>query len=96
MEPGDAAVRGEHRVFGEAIVPAASYVQLLISAAEEASGSSGRLATVEGLHFEEALALDVSRPLPVQVVVAAAADGARDVEVLSLGEDQTWRRHARG
>jgi thioester reductase-like protein len=84
-----AAVLGEHRVHGHAVVPGVAYLELLLAAAE-ASGLERPV--VSSLTLSAPLVLGDDDRREVQVVLDPPGDGARAAHVHSRG-GAGWRRH---
>lgn len=80
----------DHQVHGVAVVPAAAFLEMMLSAA---SRSVGRPVVLGNVAIEAPLLLDTSS-VTVQTVVRPAPDGAVSVKVCSLGSDETWTTHA--
>ncbi|WP_158854678.1 type I polyketide synthase, partial [Saccharothrix deserti] len=83
---------GDHRVHGVPLLPGAGVVELVLRAGEQVG--CGHVAELTHL---APLVLPEREPVVVQVVVGAARDGRRDVELFSRrDEDEPWTRHATG
>jgi acyl transferase domain-containing protein/acyl carrier protein len=82
---------GEHRIFGEVVVPAAFYVSAFLAAAEQAAGARG----LEDVLFARALTVNTEQR--VDIVVAPREGGGARIEMASAGGDETsprWTAHA--
>lgn len=83
----------DHRVAGSVVVPAAAWLELLLAAAREATGSA--TTSIAGVEIQRALLVGDAAPR-IQLVVRGAAD-ALEVEAFSRGAggDARWISHAR-
>jgi acyl transferase domain-containing protein len=89
----------EHRIHGAVVIPAATYVEMALAAAQEAWG--GDAWSLEDLGIEEALALPEEGTRAVQVILTTPDGGAPTFEIASASEgvdggEPTWTRHATG
>jgi acyl transferase domain-containing protein/acyl carrier protein len=90
---------GDHRVQGLAVLPAAAFAGMVLSAAEEALGSGDH--TLEDMSFEKALFLPEEGIRAVQLVLSARNVGETSFRFFSLEESATqedalWTPHAAG
>jgi len=90
---------GDHRVQGLAVLPAAAYAGMALSAAEEALGPGDH--TLEEMSFERALFLPEQGVRDVQLVLSAQSVGETSFRFFSLEEgatqsDLSWTPHAAG
>ncbi len=87
------AYLADHRVQGSAVLPAAAYVEMMLSAAGAVLGA-GRL-HLSDVSFETALWLPDRQDVPVQVVLTEEMGGGASVQVFGR-EGGEWVRHAAG
>jgi acyl transferase domain-containing protein/acyl carrier protein len=90
---------GDHRVQGLAVLPAAGFAGMVLSAAEEAMGAGDH--TLEDMSFERALFLPEHGARAVQLVLSARGVGETSFRFFSLEEgatqrDEAWTQHAAG
>ena len=90
---------GDHRVQGLAVLPAAAFAGMVLSAAEEASGPGDH--TLEEMSFEKALFLPEQGARAVQLVLSAQSVGETSFRFFSQEEsatqlDASWTPHAAG
>jgi acyl transferase domain-containing protein/acyl carrier protein len=90
---------GDHRVQGLAVLPAAAFAGMVLSAAEEALGPGDH--TLEDMNFEKALFLPEQGARAVQLVISAQSVGETSFRFFSLEEsatqrDASWAQHAAG
>lgn len=78
------AYLGDHTIGGQAFLPAAAYLELLLAVQDEVHGDTGR--AVEEVRFHEALFLS-DRPVLLVTRVRTAPDGSLAVEVSSRAAD---------
>lgn len=83
----------DHRVRGTAVLPAAAYLEMMLSAAGTALGA-GRLHLAD-VSFETALWLPDRQDVPVQVALSEETGGGAALRVFSR-EGGEWVRHAAG
>lgn len=91
LSPEFPSYLGEHRIFGEVVVPAAFYVSAFLAAAERASGARG----LEDVVFARALTLASEQQIDISVVPREGS-GAR-IELASVSGDEAspqWTSHA--
>ncbi|MEU3409448.1 beta-ketoacyl synthase N-terminal-like domain-containing protein [Streptomyces sp. NPDC006670] len=79
------AYLADHTIGGQAFLPAAGYLELLLAVQDEVHGDTGR--AVEDVRFHEALFLS-DRPTLLLTRVRPGPDGRLDVEVSSRGADE--------
>ena len=90
---------GDHRVQGLAVLPAAGFAGMALSAAEEALGPGDH--TLEDMSFERALFLPEQGARAVQLVLSAQSVGETSFRFFSMEEsatqpDASWTPHAAG
>jgi myxalamid-type polyketide synthase MxaD len=90
---------GEHRVQGLAVLPAAGFAGMALSAAEEALGPGDH--ALEDMSFERALFLPEQGARAVQLVLSARGVGETPFRFFSMEEsatqrDASWTAHAAG
>ena len=90
---------GDHRVQGLAVLPAAAFAGMVLSAAEEALGPGDH--TLEEMSFEKALFLPEQGARAVQLVLSAQSVGETSFRFFSQEEsatqlDASWTPHAAG
>jgi len=90
--PAQFDLLGEHRVFGQVVVPGAAHLSLLAEAAAQASERAGGV--LEDVLFQQALALPDDGARRVQLVV----DADNSFRLVSLPDDadEPWLEHANG
>ncbi|MDF0530495.1 SDR family NAD(P)-dependent oxidoreductase, partial [Tsukamurella sp. 8J] len=81
----------DHRVHGQAIMPAAGFAEAVLAGAAQAFGVDPAAVTVRRLEVEQMLPLADSVRLTTQLTRTGDATGR--VEVFT-GDGDTWRRHA--
>jgi acyl transferase domain-containing protein len=92
---GTVSYLADHRVQGEAVVPGAAYVEMILSAATEAYGAS--VHALEQVTFERMLGLPAEGARIVQVVLTDEGRDLVSFQVASRAETDTrWTRHATG
>jgi acyl transferase domain-containing protein/acyl carrier protein len=82
----------DHLVAGQPVMPAAGYVDMVLSAAH-AAGLSGAL-TVTDLAMRHSLPLDDDSQITQLTLVGAAAGYSAELHSSHEGDVQHWRRHA--
>jgi myxalamid-type polyketide synthase MxaE and MxaD len=96
LEPTSAPFIGEHRLQGEAVVPAAAFLEMALAAAAKTFGPVP--CAVERLRFEQMLVLREGEPRQVQALATEAA-GAFAFQVASrpaaAREGDAWTVHVR-
>ncbi len=90
---------GDHRVRGEAVYPAAAYLESVTAAAAEAFGKHNH--RLEDVVLGERLVLDDDEPRIVQIVLTPAQAGMSDFSLQSRpasdsADPDSWRLHASG
>jgi acyl transferase domain-containing protein/acyl carrier protein len=90
---------GDHRVQGLAVLPAAAFAGMVLSAADEALGPGNH--TLEDMSFEKALFLPEQGARAVQLVLSARSVGETSFRFFSQEEsatqlDASWTLHATG
>jgi phthiocerol/phenolphthiocerol synthesis type-I polyketide synthase C len=88
------AYLADHLVRGAIVLPAASYIELMLSAVHEALGT--KQPTLRQLSFQEALVLAEDRSPTIQVVIAPDKPGAVSFQLLSRNASTDWILNARG
>ena len=83
----------DHKVHGQAIMPAAGFAEIALAAGSEAFGLPADAVVVNRLEVEQMLPLDAQTTLTTQLTRSAADDGYR-VEVYSRSAGRSWCRHA--
>ncbi|GAA2477703.1 hypothetical protein GCM10010276_12490 [Streptomyces longisporus] len=83
----------DHRVGGVILLPGTGFVELAVQAGDQVG-----CGVLEELTLQAPLVVPESGGIQVQVVVAAAVDGRRSVEVYARtdGAGETWVQHAEG
>ncbi|HWY85266.1 MAG TPA: beta-ketoacyl synthase N-terminal-like domain-containing protein, partial [Gemmataceae bacterium] len=84
---------GEHRVFGEVIVPGAWHLAMILAGARQAFGTNA--VTLREIIFPRALSLAKEELRTVQLVFTPAGAGA-SFQVWSLAPKSLWQLHAQG
>ena len=88
----------DHRVQGQAVVPATAYVEIAFAAAHAAFGRASTL--VQDLVIAEPLILEAGKARTVQTTVSVEGSNRAAFQIFSQSEDaeeeSTWRLHARG
>ncbi|WP_345000658.1 type I polyketide synthase, partial [Tsukamurella soli] len=83
---------GDHRVHGQAILPAAGFAEIALAAAADAAGPArAGVPTLRDLEVEQMLPLAAATHLATRLT--DDADGAR-IEIHSRSADGVWTRHA--
>lgn len=82
----------DHRVQGQAIMPAAGFAEIALAAGRTAYGTEGAPAGVDQLEVEQMLPLTGSVPLTTRLTYDS--DGSGRVEIFSRGSGGEWIRHA--
>ncbi len=90
---------GDHRVQGLAVLPAAAYSEMVLSAAEEAFGPGAHV--LEDLEFKEALFLPEDGDRLAQLIFSAQSVGETSFRFFSLPDGSernghSWTLHATG
>jgi acyl transferase domain-containing protein/acyl carrier protein len=90
---------GDHRVQGLAVLPAAAFAGMVLSAADEALGPGDH--TLEDMTFEKALFLPEQGARAVQLVLSTRGAGETSFRFFSQEEsatqlDASWTMHAAG
>lgn len=83
---------GDHKVFGQAILPAAAFAEVALAAASEVFGVEGNGLSINQLEVEQMLPLDEHTQLTTQV--ARGADEKTRIEIYSRSPGHEWLRHA--
>ncbi|MGH3265257.1 MAG: polyketide synthase dehydratase domain-containing protein, partial [Trebonia sp.] len=81
----------DHKVYGQAIMPAAAFAEIALAAGSEALGVPADAVVVDRLEVEQMLPLDAQTRLTTQLT--RSDDGSR-VEVYSRSANGNWCRHA--
>jgi phthiocerol/phenolphthiocerol synthesis type-I polyketide synthase D len=81
----------DHKVYGQAIMPAAAFAEIALAAGSEALGLPADAVVVNRLEVEQMLPLDAQTRLTTQLT--RSDDGSR-VEIYSRSADGNWCRHA--
>lgn len=85
----------DHRVQGQAVFPAAGYLEMALAAASRFAGE--RPICLANVRFEEALVLPAEGAVPVQLALTAEGPGEAAFVIASASEAAgNWSRHARG
>ena len=88
----------EHRVYGATVFPGAAYLEMALSAAEEALGQGAWC--LEDVSFREALVVPEGESRAVQVILTPSEPSGHGFEIFSLAIDATgkeiWTLHASG
>ncbi|MCB0939936.1 MAG: type I polyketide synthase [Mycobacterium sp.] len=82
----------DHRVGGQAILPAAGFAEIALAAGGEAFGLPAAKVSVAGVEVEQMLPLDAHTPITTQL--SRSADGSARVEIFSRSATEAWTRHA--
>jgi acyl transferase domain-containing protein len=89
----------DHRIAGLVILPAAAFIEAMLAAAVEVSGSDR--CTLEAFRISEALILPPADPVLLQTLVREKVDGIREVQIFSraapsgdAGSAGNWQLHA--
>ncbi len=86
----------EHRVLGNAVLPAACYVEMAIGAAHEVSAGE-RALELTAIELERALVLSEGQSQDVQTVLMPDESGSRfEIHGQGTGADRSWFRLAQG
>lgn len=81
-----------HRIFGQAVLPAAAHVEIALAAAREAiPAESGEVFRLEEMEIDQAIFLPDGVLTPVQLVL----DGS-DYKLFARNLDSPWQLHSRG
>ncbi|BBX72827.1 type I polyketide synthase [Mycobacterium shinjukuense] len=83
---------GDHKVFGQPIMPAAAFAEITLAAASEALGAPAEAIVVRQLEVERMLSLDGHTQLTTQLI--RNGDGKIRVEVHSRSPGGEFCRHA--
>ncbi|WP_246133492.1 type I polyketide synthase [Mycobacterium helveticum] len=81
----------DHKVYGQAVMPAAAFAEIALAAGSEALGLAADRLAVHRLEVEQMLALDERTMLTTQLT--QTGEGCR-VEVHSRSAEGNWNRHA--
>ena len=86
----------DHVIAGSALVPAAAFAEMAIAAGRQVWGG----VVLQELVLENPLPLEPERSERIQFIFRPAADGQAEFEIhrreQPQGENEIWRRHARG
>ncbi|MCQ4359855.1 type I polyketide synthase [Mycobacterium gordonae] len=82
----------DHRVFGQSIMPAAGYAEIVLAAASEGLGLPAESLCINQLEVEQMLTLDKHTQLTTQLI--RNGDSKIRVEVHSRAPGGDWTRHA--
>ncbi|TDL01200.1 type I polyketide synthase [Mycobacterium paragordonae] len=82
----------DHRVFGQPIMPAAGYAEIVLAAASEGLGLPVEGLVINQLEVEQMLTLDKHTQLTTQLI--RNGDGKIRIEIHSRAGDGDWTRHA--
>ncbi|MGE3808188.1 MAG: beta-ketoacyl synthase N-terminal-like domain-containing protein, partial [Gemmataceae bacterium] len=94
LSQSDSLWLGEHRVYGEAILPGAAYLEAGLAAAREALGV---VPVVEQAEFLQPLVLPAEGACTLQTVLTASAEGElSEWRVYSRDDTRDWVLHATG
>ena len=82
----------DHKVFGQAIMPAAAFAEIALAAAAEAFGVPVDAVSINQLEVEQMLTLDDRVQLTTQLT--RGADDKTRIEIYSRTTNRGWSRHA--
>jgi phthiocerol/phenolphthiocerol synthesis type-I polyketide synthase D len=82
----------DHKVFGQAVMPAAAFAEIALAAASEALGMPAQALSINQLEVEQMLTLDDHTQLTTQLT--HAADDKIRIEIYSRSSGRDWSRHA--
>ncbi|WP_205877191.1 type I polyketide synthase [Mycobacterium camsae] len=82
----------DHRVFGQSIMPAAGYAEIVLAAASEGLGVPTDSVSINQLEVEQMLTLDKHTQLTTQLI--RNGDSKIRIEVQSRAPGGEWTRHA--
>jgi phthiocerol/phenolphthiocerol synthesis type-I polyketide synthase D len=82
----------DHKVFGQAIMPAAAFAEIALAAASEAFGLPVDAVSINQLEVEQMLTLDDHVQLTTQLT--RGADDKTRIEIYSRSPGGGWSRHA--
>ena len=82
----------DHKVFGQAIMPAAAFAEIALAAAGDAFGVPADTVCVNQLEVEQMLTLEPHTPLTTQL--SRGADGKTRIDIYSRSAVGEWLRHA--
>ena len=82
----------DHKVFGQAIMPAAAFAEIALAAASEAFGLPVEALSINQLEVEQMLTLDDHTQLTTQLT--RGADDKTRIEIYSHSPSRGWSRHA--
>ncbi len=82
----------DHKVFGQAIMPAAAFAEIALAAATEAFGVPVDAVSINQLEVEQMLTLDDHVQLTTQLT--RGADDKTRIEIYSRSPSRGWFRHA--
>lgn len=83
---------GDHKVFGQAILPAAAFAEIALAAASEAFGVAANAVSINQLEVEQMLPLNAHTQLTTQL--SRGADEKTRIEIYSRSPGRDWSRHA--
>ena len=86
---------GDHKVHGQAVMPATGFAEMALAAGSEAFGLPVERVAVNRLEVEQMLRLDDQTQVTTQLI-RNADDSVNDarIEIHSRSADGNWRRHA--
>ena len=101
ISPQQPAYLTHHRVFGQAILPAAAYLEIALAAAIKTADTSSSAQTLTNVAIKRGLILSDDQPTTVQTVLTPQADGTQQFQIFSLErtdgkEGASWLCHAEG
>ena len=83
---------GDHKVFGQATMPAAAFAEIALAAASEAFGVPVEALSINQIEVEQMLPLDDHTQLTTQLT--RGADDKTRIEIYSRSSGRDWSRHA--
>ena len=82
----------DHKVFGQAVMPAAGFAEIALAAASEAFGMPVEALSINQLEVEQMLTLNDHTQLTTQLT--RGADDKTRIEIYSRSSSRDWSRHA--
>ena len=100
--PQQPAYLTDHRVFGQAILPATAYLEIALAAASQAADTPAPAQTLTNVTIQRGLILSDNEPTTVQTVLIPQEEGIQQFQIFSLEKTDgksavpRWLCHAEG
>jgi acyl transferase domain-containing protein/NAD(P)-dependent dehydrogenase (short-subunit alcohol dehydrogenase family)/SAM-dependent methyltransferase/acyl carrier protein len=93
FRPGDMALITEHRIFGNPVVPASAWLDLLLMAAQEIATDQAAV-QIRDFRISTPLTCDTDDAIDIQVLLTADAEGGHQAQIQARRGDTAWNGYA--